>query len=245
MSCPREGAAATPLPPPVRPVLEVAWRFRTARRSQLGGDWHDVVPLPGCRFAVIVGDVTGTAALMTRLRGLAQTLARRGLPPGELLERLSWESVTDDGAALATCLCALVDASAQRAVIGSAGHPQPVLALANGQAVVVSVALGPPLGLASSWPWATVTVGLPPGSTLALYTDGLLATRSRALDQGILDLCRALSATTALPVQAACDGVVSMLDAGREDDTTLVLARVPATVSPFAGGPAMTSACSR
>ena len=51
----------------------------------VGGDWHDIVPLPGGRAALIVGDAMGhgpeAAAVMVQLRTAAHTLADLELPP--------------------------------------------------------------------------------------------------------------------------------------------------------------------
>ena len=72
--------------------MEVAHRLPARRRSVVGGDWHDIVPLPDGRAALIVGDAMGhgpeAAAVMVQLRTAAHTLAELGLPPGQVLCRL-------------------------------------------------------------------------------------------------------------------------------------------------------------
>src|SRR5580698_5420919 len=99
--------------------LEVARRYRAVGDNVVGGDWHDIVPLPGGRAALIVGDAMGhgpeAAAVMVQLRTAAHTLADLDLPAGEVLRRLDKMAAAMDqmasGAAapFATCIYAVID----------------------------------------------------------------------------------------------------------------------------------------
>jgi Stage II sporulation protein E (SpoIIE)/GAF domain/PAS fold len=212
--------------------LEVAHRYLPVGASVVGGDWHDIVTLPGGRAALIVGDVMGhgpeAAAVMVQLRTAAHTLADLDLPPGEVLRRLDRMAAVMPAAPFATCIYAVIDTSGNPCVIATAGHPPPVLALADGTTRVPVLPPGLPLGLGAGSFDAT-RVSLPPGTTLALYTDGLAESRTRPLDEGIAALRDALSSALAQPgaaLDSTCETVTRALRQRGEDDITLVLARV-------------------
>ncbi|HEY5988779.1 MAG TPA: SpoIIE family protein phosphatase, partial [Streptosporangiaceae bacterium] len=184
-----------PAEPPVAAGLEVAHRYLPVGGSVVGGDWHDIVLLPGGRVALIVGDAMGhgpeAATVMVQLRTAAHTLADLDLPPGEVLRRLDRMVAGMLDAPFATCVAAVIDPSASSCVVARAGHPPPVLARADGVTRVLELPPGLPLGLGAKSFQAT-QIGLPPGATLALYTDGLVESRTRPLDDGLAALRDAL-----------------------------------------------------
>jgi Stage II sporulation protein E (SpoIIE)/GAF domain len=215
----------------IPPGLEVARRYLPVGDSVVGGDWHDIVPLPGGRAAFIVGDAMGhgpeAAAVMVQLRTAAHTLAALDLPPGQILRRLD-ELAAGLAAPFATCIYAIIDPAASSCLIAQAGHLPPALILPGGAGRMLDLPPGLPLGLEAGT-FESTLVSLPPGATLALYTDGLVESRSRSLDDGLAALrsllCTALADTSA-PLSDAGDSVTSALRPHGEDDITLVLARV-------------------
>jgi serine phosphatase RsbU (regulator of sigma subunit) len=222
--------------PRVPAGLEVARRYLPVGASVVGGDWHDIVALPGGRAAVIVGDVMGhgpeAAAVMVQLRTAAHVLAGLDLPPAEVLRRLDQMAAAMPAGAFATCMYTVIDTAGNRCVIATAGHPPPVLALPCGASIVPALPPGLPLGLglgAGTGSFEATQVSLPPGATLALYTDGLAESRTRPLDDGIAALRAALSTALACPgatLDGTCEAVTRALRQRGEDDITLVLARV-------------------
>lgn len=93
---------------------------------------------------------------------------------------------------------------------------------------MLSLPPGLPLGLGAG-SFAATRISLPPGATLALFTDGLVESRTRSLDDGLAALQDALSSTLAQPggaLAAACEAVTQTLREHGEDDITLVLARI-------------------
>jgi GAF domain-containing protein len=232
---------------PGQTAVDVAFRYLPAgSQAGVGGDWFDVIPLSGSRVALVVGDVVGhginAAATMGRLRTAVRTLADVDLPPDELITQLDdlVLNLTDDdqagvaegdeaasGELGATCLYAVYDPVARRCALASAGHPLPVLRTPDGTVDVVSGFVGPPLGL-GGLPFETVERDLPAGTLLALYSDGLIASRERDADAGLAGLCHALG-STAVSLEAACDTVIdSLVTNGPTDDVALVLARTHA-----------------
>jgi serine phosphatase RsbU (regulator of sigma subunit) len=233
----------------VPPGMEVAHRYLPVGASVVGGDWHDIVPLPDGRAVLIVGDAMGhgpeAAAVMVQLRTAAHTLAGVELPPGEVLHRLDEMAAGMTGAPFATCIYTVIDPARSSLVAAQAGHLPPVLVLPGGATRTLDLPPGLPLGLGAESFQAT-EVGLPSGATLALYTDGLVESRSRTLDDGLAALRAALGTALASPratLGSACATVTQTLRQHGEDDITLVLARIrpprQAAGRPAAGRPAV------
>ena len=218
---------------PISPAgMTVATRYLPVGANIVGGDWHDVVPLMSGRATLIVGDAMGhgpeAAAVMVQLRTAAHTLADLELPPEEILTRLDRMATSMASAPFATCLAAVIDPASSSCMIAKAGHLAPILTLPDGSTQNVDLPVGLPIGLGLGGYEAT-KITLPPGATLALFTDGLVESRSRPLDDGLAQLRNALSCALTKPGQTldlGCDQVTQMLQQRGEDDITLVLARV-------------------
>ncbi|MER5434919.1 SpoIIE family protein phosphatase [Streptomyces sp. NPDC002588] len=232
---------------PEQSAVEVAYRYLPAgARAGVGGDWFDVIPLSGARVALVVGDVVGhgihASATMGRLRTAVRTLADIDLPPDELLTHLddlvARLAVEADSAATgetagdvgATCLYAVYDPVSRRCALARAGHPLPALVSPDGEVELLELPAGPPLGL-GGLPFEAVDLELPEGSVLALYTDGLIDSRSRPDGDageevdGVARLCRILAAPAA-SLETLCDGVLAgMLPQRPVDDVALLVAR--------------------
>ncbi|MGX1541119.1 SpoIIE family protein phosphatase [Streptomyces adustus] len=149
-----------PLQAPPHSAVESAHGYPPAGS---GGDWADVIPLPGARVALAAGSVTGggirAAAAMGELRAAIGALAALDLPPEELLQRLhelvTWlggqdlhpeEAGPRTAAVGATCVYAVYDPATRRCTLSTAGHPQPVLVLPDKTVQVADVPPGPALG---------------------------------------------------------------------------------------------------
>jgi hypothetical protein len=218
--------------PEIPAGMEVATRYLPVGASVVGGDWHDIVPLSGGRAALIVGDAMGhgpeAAAVMVQLRTAAHTLADLELPPGQVLRRLDRMAVGMTVAPYATCISTVIDPAGSSCLIAQAGHLPPVLVLPDGATQVLELPPGLPLGLGAESFEAT-RISLPPGATLAIYTDGLVESRTRPLDDGLAALQHALGAAldgSHATLDAACETVTHTLRQHGEDDITLVLARI-------------------
>ena len=216
--------------------IEVTHRYRPAGGQIVGGDWCDIIPLPKGRSALIVGDAMGhgaeAAAVMAQLRAAANALAGLDLPPGAVLRRLDEMAARLNNATFATCVYAVLDPAAGSCVITVAGHLPPVLATPDGATELIDIPAGLPLGLGAE-AFGTAEVPLAPGAVLALYTDGLVESRARSFDEGIEALRDALAGCQG-PLPGICDAVVGRLWERGEDDTTLVLARIPDVPPPRA-----------
>ncbi|WP_371498883.1 SpoIIE family protein phosphatase [Kitasatospora sp. NBC_00374] len=230
--------------------VEVAYRYVPGSSgTEVGGDWFDVIPLPGDRTALVVGDVMGhglrAAATMGRLRTAVRTLAGLDLAP-ELLLRHVHELADDlaqgpDEALLATCVYAVFDPATGKLVATKAGHIPPVLIVPKGEGVdgpvrtggplpggvgqVLDLPSGAPLGVGGV-PFESIELEIPEGSLLAMCTDGLVESRDKDLDVGLGRLLSVLEQPYA-SIQQACEAVLATMEQGREpDDVALLLARL-------------------
>ncbi|MFF4117667.1 ATP-binding SpoIIE family protein phosphatase [Streptomyces sp. NPDC001714] len=223
---------------PILPTATTASRYLPTG-SGVGGDWYDVVPLSADRVAFIIGDVMGhglpEAATMGRLRTAVHTLTTLELPPDELLAQLN-DLVSDLGDdSYATCLYALYDPVTRVCTMARAGHPPPALLLPGGSVRFPDLPSNPPLGAAAP-PFETGHVDVPDGTVLVLYTDGLVESASRDIDNGMEQLGAVLAAShkggpgpMAEPLDRLCDALVNTLWPGQEassDDAAMLVARV-------------------
>ncbi|MEO3975965.1 SpoIIE family protein phosphatase [Streptomyces sp. CAU 1734] len=200
------------LPPgdPEAAGLDIACRYLPGNTAtEVGGDWFDVIELPGHRTALVVGDVMGrglrAAVAMGELRTAVRTLALLDLEPAEVLSaldevarglgspsgtqqatRVAHKSREADLSEvyLATCVYAVYDPVTRRATFANAGHLPPVLVEPGSEALLLDVPPGMPLGVGGE-PFEEVEVELPEGALLALYTDGLVESRHHPLDEGL------------------------------------------------------------
>jgi serine phosphatase RsbU (regulator of sigma subunit) len=220
--------------------IEVASRCLPAADHIVGGDWYDIIGLPGKRTGLLVGDAMGhgpeAAAVMAQLRAAAHALADLDLDlaPAELLRQRDRTASTLQGGTYATRAYCVIDARTQSGTIALAGHLPPVIALPDGSTRVPALPAGLSLGLGTAI-FGQARVQLPPGSVLALFTDGLVESRVRSFDQGVLVLRSALARRYS-SLESAAEVILATLAPQREDDVTVLLARMPATGGHGASG---------
>ncbi|GAB2878953.1 SpoIIE family protein phosphatase/ATP-binding protein [Streptomyces deserti] len=223
---------------PEQDALEIAWRYRPAQAG-VGGDWFDVIPLPGFRVALVVGDIVGhglhAAVTMGRLRTAVLNFSSLDLPPDELLARLD-EMVTlldtqtanahSDAAPVtgATCLYAIYDPVGGHCTLSRAGHVAPAVVDPRGRVTFPDLPLSPPLGVGGH-PFEAGELDLPEGSRLVLFTDGLIEDRRRDIDEG-LELLRSAVAHPGQTPEETCRALMdTMLPEHPSDDVALLVAR--------------------
>ncbi|MFJ8083152.1 SpoIIE family protein phosphatase [Streptomyces sp. NPDC096205] len=221
--------------------LEVAHRYLPASdANEVGGDWYDVLHLPGGRTALLIGDVMGhgiaAAAVMGRLSSSVRALARLDLEPRDILGQL--EAALDDLAEpmIATLLYAVVDPATGQCRLTRAGHPPPALVAPDGTVRLLDLPPGTPLGVGGER-YTTTDLILEPGSLLVLYTDGLIESRGSDIDERLAELTHAL-AEPSPSLDALCDGLLARLvPASADDDIALLVARTPRDKARGRGGP--------
>ncbi|MFM9558095.1 MULTISPECIES: SpoIIE family protein phosphatase [Streptomyces] len=228
------------LPPgdPEASGLDIACRYLPGNAAtEVGGDWFDVIELPGHRTALVVGDVMGrglrAAVAMGELRTAVRTLALLDLEPAEVLSALDeiarglgtpggGQSTSRTAASrpsdkdlsevyLATCVYAVYDSVTRRCTFANAGHLPPVLVEPGESALMLDVPPGMPLGVGGE-PFEEVEVELPEGALLALYTDGLVESRDHPLDEGLQAFVGALTDPAQPPTTLRADTPRSLED---------------------------------
>jgi serine phosphatase RsbU (regulator of sigma subunit)/anti-sigma regulatory factor (Ser/Thr protein kinase) len=215
-------------------TVQVRHRYLPGSRLvEVGGDWYESIALPGARVALIIGDVAGhgvkAAVTMGRLRSALHTLANLDLPPVEALTQLD-ELMRELGQRephFATCVYAIFDATRGMCEIASAGHLAPLLLRPNGVAEYLEVPPSPPLGVAGTSIESRIFT-IEDGSLFVLYTDGLVESRGRDIDDG-LDRLRGVFGAQALDssleelCKATLDGIYGEQ---YRDDIAVLIARL-------------------
>ena len=202
--------------------------------GDVGGDWYDVVTLPGGSVACVLGDVAGhgitAAGTMSQLRNGLRAYLVEDDSPSAVLTRLSRLAGQLLPMALATATVAVVEPATGRVRVATSGHPPVCHVPVADRARLAPVLPWPPLGVVTdgtSAPQEAALV-LAPGEALVLYSDGLVERRVESLDAGLdrlLDLATGHgdAATLCEKLMSECrdpDGV--------DDATVLVLSRDPA-----------------
>jgi len=220
--------------------VQAASRYRPAGHGEtVGGDWSDVLSVPGGRIGMVVGDVAGhgieSAATMTRLRTVVRMLATSGVSPSGVMRRLNdVMHETDMGADidLATLVYAQLDPDSGMLRYCSAGH-LPLLLLAADRDTPhraispIPAVGGPPIGVIAGLRYTEQAVHLEPGSTLIGFTDGLIERRGDDLDESLLRLLAGLGnlpAALTEDVEALADAVLDLSPGeGAEDDIAVIV----------------------
>jgi anti-anti-sigma factor len=210
------------------PGVALAGRYLPgAAGLEVGGDWYDVFLLPGGRVGLTIGDVVGrgltAAATMGQLRTGLRAYALESASPAAVLDRLNRLVQELETPQIATMVYAVLDPETGRLTYAVAGHPPPLLLSGDGTARYLPADGCPPLGVWGE-PCRDEGVMLDPGSTLLLYTDGLVERRARSIDDG-LEALRAAMADGPGDLDRLCDdGVLGILPSDAPPDDVAVLA---------------------
>ncbi|MFI0486222.1 PP2C family protein-serine/threonine phosphatase [Actinomadura sp. 9N215] len=178
----------------------------------------------------MAGHDLAAAVEMSRLRNMLRVLtADRLTPPCEILRRLNIAMETVDPEATATCVLSRVEEAEPggwRLNYAVAGHPPPLLISAGGDARFLDAVADPLLGSPLDRPYRCATEPLPPGSTLLLYTDGLVEHPGEDLDTS-LDRLRGHAADLAdRPLEDFCDDLLDAMPSTGTDDIAMIALRV-------------------
>jgi PAS domain S-box-containing protein len=212
-----------------------AVRYQPATRPlHVGGDWYDVVDLDDGRIGLIVGDCVGhglaAATVMGQLRSACRALLLEQPSPSGALAALDRFASRLEGARCTTAFCAVLNPETGEVVYSSAGHPPPILVMADRTTLLLDSAAATPLGLSYDRSRPEARAIMPARSTLLLYTDGLVERRREALDQGIRRATDLVQDNRDTMLEGLADEIMSRLAPadGFQDDVALLLYRQPA-----------------
>ena len=220
---------------PELPGVSVAGRYLPAAEARLGGDWYDAFGLPDGRLGLAIGDVVGrgfhAAAIMGQLRSGLRAYALDGMPPSEVLERLSRLLRHLEPGRTATLIYVVLDPHGGGLVCATAGHPPPLLSPAEGEPQFVELSGSVPLGAARYARYDEHEVELDPGAALVLYTDGLVERPGEPLDAGLERLAAAVQSGEE-DLEHLGDHLVDVMlpEGPGDDDAALLMARFPAEI---------------
>ncbi len=208
--------------------MQVSARYLPAdARYGIGGDWYDAIPLADGRTLLMIGDVAGhdarAAVAMGQIRAAARALAPTH-EPARLLEALDRFVTATSGQTMVTAAAVLLDPRRGSLTYSLAGHPPPLLREPGSTATPLD-RVEPPLGMLVATR-AQHTVALVPGSTLVLYTDGLIERRGEPLDAGLQRLAAAVDDSPAATADHLCATVLNrcLRNLPRRDDTAVICA---------------------
>jgi anti-sigma regulatory factor (Ser/Thr protein kinase) len=203
-----------------------------ASEAEVGGDWYDVIPIAGGAVGLVMGDVAGKglagASMVGRLRSALRAYALEGHHDGarvvERLNRLLWTEAEEESQ-MATMLYVIVDPAASAVRWVNAGHPAPLM-ITGGEPHFLEGAGSVPLGVLPFPTYEEVSARMDPGSTLLLYTDGLVERPGENIDDGMARLAARVRESPEDP-NALCDHLLATLvpAGGAMDDVALLTLR--------------------
>jgi serine phosphatase RsbU (regulator of sigma subunit) len=222
---------------PVLPGMTCAARYLAGTDgAHVGGDWYDVFALPDGAVGLAVGDVMGhdvqAAAAMGQLRSVLRSYAYEGGSPSSVLDRLDRLVQGFDMAQIATAVYGrlILDRDGGMLLFCNAGHPPPLLRLPDGRVRQLDAADSRLIGVSpdEAAPRSEAGVLVPAGSTLLLYTDGLVERKPEDLTDGVERLRTAFEQLPdATPPDAVCDRLLAaVLPCDPDDDVALLVVRV-------------------
>jgi serine phosphatase RsbU (regulator of sigma subunit) len=220
---------------PGSPDLELAARYvPAADEAQVGGDWYDAFRVGDDTLYLVIGDVAGhdhqAAVQMAQVRNVLRGVAHAVVgPPAAVLEALDRalrDLVVD---AVATAVLATVTEGTgggpRTLRWSSAGHPPPLLLHADGRVEHLDSTPDLLLGVRAETSRHDHEHVLPPGSTLVLYTDGLVERRDEHLGAGLARLRRNAAELGGRPLEELCSTLLARQSHGHEDDVALIALR--------------------
>jgi serine phosphatase RsbU (regulator of sigma subunit)/anti-sigma regulatory factor (Ser/Thr protein kinase) len=215
---------------PELPALAFDGRYLPAADAKVGGDWYDAFSLPGGRVGLAIGDVAGrgfnAAAIMGQLRSGLRAYALDEASPGDAVGRLSRLLRQLDPGRNATLLYAVLDPQEGSLEVAGAAHPPPLVVGRNGACSFVDLPGSVPLGAVANARYEDVEARLEPGSTLVLYTDGVIERPGERLDVG-LDRLASVAGGAGTDPGRLCEAIISSLlamGATRDDAALLTVA---------------------
>ncbi|MGI8774069.1 MAG: GAF domain-containing SpoIIE family protein phosphatase [Actinomycetota bacterium] len=150
--------------------------------ADVGGDFYDVIDLPGDSFGVVVGDVSGkgaeAAAQTAMVKYMLRAFATRNSSPSSVLFHLNNALVKDmQEDRFITLLYARFDAVERTCSIAAGGHPAPLIYRSASDEVEVGISKGTIVGAFDDCSYDEQTISIGDGDVFMAYTDGLIEAR--------------------------------------------------------------------
>jgi serine phosphatase RsbU (regulator of sigma subunit)/integral membrane sensor domain MASE1/anti-sigma regulatory factor (Ser/Thr protein kinase) len=200
---------------PEIPGVSLAARYVPATADvQVGGDWYDVVQLPGGLIGLAIGDVAGhglpAAATMGQLRMALRAYAVQDPAPVSVMQGVHRLVSQLPMPEMVTVMYLVFDPDTGELRFTNAGHPPPLILDESGSRYL-SDGLAPPVGVTAAATYTEAAEQLLPGATLVLYTDGLIERRGVSIQVGLDRLREHGASDSESDVDALCDSLLSSL----------------------------------
>lgn len=219
--------AVLPALPARVPGWELCSFYAPSGRTEVGGDFFDVIPLADGRLVFFVGDVMGrgveAAAAMAQMRAALRAYVAVDPAPAEVMGRMDKLFATYDLAQLVTLVYVVLGPDS--ATFVNAGHLPPMVLAADGSVTSLPIADGPPLGVPDA-ERREQSVALPEGCTVVAFTDGLVERRDEGIDAGLARIRAQLEALRdGLSRETLAALVQQVRDHRRDDDVAALVIR--------------------
>ena len=214
---------------PVVPGWDLAAYYSPAGEQEAGGDFYDVIPVPGGRMAAVLGDVMGrgvqAAAAMARVRSTIRAYALDDPDPVSVFRRVDTFFESLDVAQLVTVLYVLFEPGHGTIHVANAGHLPPLLVSEHGSSYV-QIPGGLPFGVQPDERGVS-QIEVPAGASLVAITDGLAERRGEDIDEGLERVQQSAAAASYASARGLLNSIVSGGATRLHDDdvTVLVLRR--------------------
>ncbi|WP_371680357.1 PP2C family protein-serine/threonine phosphatase [Streptomyces sp. NBC_01276] len=223
-----------PTLPDLGPFAAAAIYRPAAEPNALGGDWYDAIPLPDGAVALVIGDVVGhdlqAAAAMAAIRNMLRSLLfELGGPPSAVLTQLdrTLQAITDTPVTT-TGLARIEPAGGGwRMLWSTAGHVPPLLITPGGPPYYLFAEPGLPLNVDSEQHRPDRTHPLPPGTTVVLFTDGLVEHPDHPIDESLDALAELAAVHASLPLEAFVRALAEGHPSDGHDDMAVLALRIP------------------
>ncbi|MGN6612360.1 MAG: SpoIIE family protein phosphatase [Angustibacter sp.] len=227
--------------------MQVVTRYLpAAREAYVGGDWYDAFQVPGGDTLLVVGDVAGhdrqATAAMAQVRGVLRGVAHSlDASPAQVLTGLDHAMRDLRIDALVTGVLARVRTASHPAALtwSNAGHLPPIVIRPDGAVEVLDRDADLLLGVLPATARHDHELAMPPGTTVLLFTDGLVERRGESLSQGLEWLRRRVTSLSALPLDVLCDTLLTELPSDVDDDIAILAVRAVRPGVPTATGSAI------
>ncbi|HEY1828368.1 MAG TPA: SpoIIE family protein phosphatase [Acidimicrobiales bacterium] len=211
---------------PKHPHIAFASRYVPAERGDVGGDWYDAFVLPGGEVWVMIGDVAGhglnPAIVMSRLRSAMRAYALLGMSPEDVLRGANRKLQYFEPGAMATVVCGVLKPPFDELRMCRAGHLPPLMIEPDGTARFLETPPVPPLGVVAELDAHSSRWKVEEGSTIVLYTDGLVERRGEDITDGLARLSGAVRSEA--PERLCIEIMKSMIGSYVPADDVAVLA---------------------
>lgn len=184
--------------------------------AYVGGDFFDVIPLPGGKIGVALGDVSGkgvsASVLMTLTQGFLHAALLETSDPGTAVTRLNaFIAPRRPSSKFVTLWCGVIDPAAGEVRYVDAAHGYAFLCRANGETAALNEGNGLPIGVIDDGTYDAITAPIAAGDALVIVSDGIVEQSAPGTEPreefGIEGVKATLAAATGDPVAALFDAV--------------------------------------